>query len=201
MPWPYNAGARRGPARIDAWLPPGAWKLEHHSIDLAFEPRAALAAAQSVRLRDVPIAGALFTIRALPFERDMAAGRLFSTSPFLILDEEPGQEKVFGLIGPFWQFRRGRLPHRVARTPGEFRAALAERHMAAIGNFRAEPVPGGCRLWTETWVYAPRPSQAVQFAAYWMLIGLFSAWIRRLLLRAAHRRLREGAADLAGAGG
>lgn len=60
MPWPYNAGVRREAARIDAWLPRGAWRLEHHAIDLAVEPSVAFAAFQGVRLSDVPIVRALF---------------------------------------------------------------------------------------------------------------------------------------------
>ncbi len=191
MPWPYGAGGSRGPARLDAWLPAGAWKLEHHAIDLELEPSAAFAALQAVRIADVPIVRALFAIRALPFDPGATMESFFSTPPFLYLGEEPGRERVFGVLGPFWQLRRGRLPTRVARTPEDFSTALAEGHMAAIANFRAESIPGGCRLWTETWAWAPRPRQVFQFTMYWMLIGPFSAWIRRRLLRAAHRRLRE----------
>jgi hypothetical protein len=188
MPWPYNTGGSRGPARIDAWLPPAAWKLEHHSIDLALEPSVAFAAVHDVRLRDVPIVRALFTLRTLPADPEMTTARLFSTAPFLTLDEEPDGERVFGVLGPFWEIRGGRLPPRVARTPDEFRAALAEGQMAAIANFRVEPTDGGCRLWTETWAYAPRRAQAARFTMYWMLIGPFSALIRRLLLGAALKR-------------
>lgn len=197
MLWPYavGAGARSTPARIDRWLAPDAWRLEHHSIDVAGEPHAALAAIGGVRLRDVPIVGALFTLRGLPYRVDTSLVQFFGTSPFLILEEEPGRELVFGVVGPFWRWRRGRLPPRIPSTPDEFRAALAEGRMAAVGNFRVEPGGNGIRLWTETWVSAPALSQAIPFTAYWLLISPFSAWIRRLLLRAGRRRASEGAAQ------
>jgi hypothetical protein len=195
MPWPFNTGGSRGPARLDDWLPPGAWKLEHHWIDLELEPRAAFAALEGLRLRDLPIVRALFSLRALPFDPKTTAGRFFSTAPFVALDEEPGQERVSGVLGPFWDIRGGRLPARVATTPAEFRAALDDGTMAAIATFRVEPRAGGCRLWTETWAFAPRAAQAAQFTIYWLAIGPFSAWIRRMLLRGAWRLSREGAGD------
>ena len=64
--------------------------------------------------------------------------------------------------------------------------------MAAIGNFRVEPRATGSRVWTETWVSAPRRAQAIAFTAYWLAIGPFSAWIRRLLLAAAKAAAEPG---------
>lgn len=190
MLWPYAASARprSAPARIDGWLVPGARRLEHHSIDVPGDPGAALAAIGAVRLGDAPIVGALLTLRGLPHGTNTTLFQFFGTSPFLVLDEEPGRELVFGVVGPFWRWRRGSLPPRIPSTPDEFRAALADGRMAAIGNFRAEPREGGSEVWTETWVSAPGTSQAVFFTAYWLAIGPFSAWIRRLLLRAGRRR-------------
>jgi hypothetical protein len=190
VPWPFGTGARRREARIDAWLPRGAWKLERHSIEIDVEPGAALAPIGGVQLRDVPVVGALFMVRGIPYRADEPLARFFSTSPFLILEEEPGRELVFGVIGPFWQWRRGRVPPRIPGTPDEFRAAMAKGRIAAVGNFRAEPVAGGTRLWTETWAFAPRLSHAILFTVYWLLIGPFSAWIRRMLLRAGRRHAR-----------
>ena len=188
MPWPWSTGPRRGAALLDGWLPAGAWRLEHHAIDVAAEPAAALRAIEELRLADAPIVDALFRLRGLSYQRSATLGCFFSTSPFLALQEGEGRELVFGVTGPFWQWRRGRLPPALPRTPDEFRAALLEGRMAAIGNFRAEPIPGGSRLWTETWVHAPRPGQRLLFGSYWLIIGPFSAWIRRLLLAAARRR-------------
>ena len=107
---------------------------------------------------------------------------------FVLLEEEPGRELVAGVVGPFWQWRRGSRPRLVADTPGRFREALAEGRMAALASFRADPAPGGARLWTETWVHAPAPGQRAAFTAYWLAIGPFSAWIRRMFLHTARAR-------------
>ncbi len=189
MLWPYGVGAaaRSDPARIDRWLPRGARRLEHHSIDVAAEPDAALGSIGSVRLSDVPIVRALFAMRGIPYLTDMTLERFFGTPPFLVLDEEPGRELVFGVVGPFWHWWGGSLPAGIPRTPEEFRAALAAGRMAGIGNFRVEPNGGGSRVWTETWVFTPGSRQAVPFVAYWMVVGPFSAWIRRIFLRAGRR--------------
>jgi hypothetical protein len=190
MPWPFLiAAVRRSPARLDAWLPPGAWRLEHHGVDVPAAPDAALSAALGVGLRDVPVVRALLLLRGLPHDGGRSVGAFFSTPPFVVLDEERGRELVFGVVGPFWSWRRGAGPSRVPTTPAEFRDALAAGRMAAIGNFRADPIPGGARLWTETWVHAPGARQRAPFVAYWLLVGPFSAWIRRMLLRAALRRV------------
>lgn len=188
MPWPYSTGPARGTSLLDAWLPRGAWRLEHHFIDVAAAAGDALDAVGGLRLRDVPAVGALFSLRGLPYRGEMSLREFFSTSPFLVLGEEASRELVFGVVGPFWQWRRGSVPLRVPGTPAEMRAALADGRMAAIGNFRADPAAGGSRLWTETWVYAPRPGQRALFTGYWLLVGPFSAWIRRIFLRAAARR-------------
>jgi hypothetical protein len=189
MPWPYGSPAPRDtPAQLDRWVPPSARRLEHHAIDVGAEPAVALAAISGVQLRDVPIVGALFSLRGLPFQSETTLLQFFGTTPFLILEKERGRELVFGVVGPFWRWRGTSLPTALPRSAEEFRAAMDGGRMAAIGNFRVEPSTSGSRLWTETWVSAPGRVQSVFFTAYWLLVGPFSAWIRRILLRAARRR-------------
>lgn len=195
MPWPYSTGSdsARQDARIDNWLPNGAWKLEHHGIDVPETPAQALAAIRSLRQGDLPIVGALMAMRGIPVEAGQTLDEFFSTKPFLTLEEEPGRELVGGIVGPFWHFGRGRMPADIPSTPEEFRAAMANGRIAAIANFRADPLSnGGTRLWTETWGFAPVTSQARLFTAYWLLIGPFSAWIRRMFLSGARQRVLAG---------
>ena len=168
--------------------------LERHTIDVPLPPADALAGVTGLRLRDVPMVRVLFTLRGLSTPAGGATTLLqfFSTWPFLLLEEERGREVVTGVVGPFWQWRRDTLPRSIPDTPGRFREALAQGRMAALANFRADPVPGGSRLWTETWVHAPVPGQRVAFTAYWLSIGPFSAWIRRMFLRGARARAVTG---------
>ncbi len=195
MIWPYRRGSvARDTARLDGWLPRCAWMLERHAIDVPLPPADALAVIIGLRLRDVPVVRALFKLRGLSTPAGGATTLLqfFSTRPFLLLEEELGREIVCGVVGPFWQRRRGGLPRFIPDTPGGFREALAEGRMAALANFRADPLPGGARLWTETWVHAPSPGQRAAFTAYWLTIGPFSAWIRRMFLRSALARAVTG---------
>jgi hypothetical protein len=190
MIWPYTRGTRTRatPAHLDAWLPPSAIELERHTLPVAADPGATLKAIDEVRWRELPVVRGLFTFRGLPHDGGRTIREFFVTPPFVLLEEAPGREVVFGVLGPFWQYRRGGLPPRVARSPDEFRHALADGTMAAIGSYGVERVGAGTLLWTETWVSAPGAAQRAAFSAYWLAIGPFSAWIRRMMLRAARRR-------------
>lgn len=191
MIWPFQCGSgARGSARLDGWLPQCAWMLEHHAIDVPASPADTLAGITGLRLRDLPMVRVLLKLRGLSTPADGATTLLqfFSTWPFLLLEEEQGREVVSGVVGPFWQYGYGSFPRFIPDSPGRFREALAEGRMAALANVRADPVPEGARLWTETWVHAPAPGQRAAFIAYWLNIGPFSAWIRRMFLRGALTR-------------
>lgn len=184
MLWPYQRGsAARDHARLDGWIPKGAWMLEHHAIDVPSSAEDAFAAISAVRVRDLPIMRVLFALRgrrAPVSGGDTTLKEFFSAAPFLLLEEEQGRELVSAVTGPSG---RGSRPASVPRTPDEVRDALEAGRVTAVANVRADPVPGGSRVWTETWVYAPTPGRRAAFTAYWLAIGPFSAWIRRMVLR------------------
>ncbi len=79
-------------------------------------------------------------------------------------------------------------------SPDAFRRAAPTAHLAAVASFRAEAAPGGARLATETWTRTSGRTAALAFGAYWLAIGPWSAWIRRLILRAARARACAGRA-------
>lgn len=166
--------------------------LEHHAIDLPVPAADAFAAATAVRVRDLPIMRVLFALRG---RRVTASGadttltEFFSTAPFLLLEEEQGRELVSAVGG---SSGRGSCPPSIPLAPGEFHDALEEGRMTAVANFRVDPVPGGSRVWTETWAYAATPGRRAAFTAYWLAIGPFSAWIRRMVLRAGEARAKRG---------
>jgi hypothetical protein len=118
----------------------------------------------------------------------MTLRAFFGAPPFVLLEEDPGRELVFGVLRP------GSGPGPRARAPGAprspaspeaFRRALAAAPFAAVGTFRAEPRRDGSLLWTETWARTRGVPARAAFAAYWLAIGPWSAWIRRMFLRAA----------------
>jgi hypothetical protein len=65
---------------------------------------------------------------------------------------------------------------RTAAVPGAIKGAV---------DFRAEAIPGGSRLTTETRVTALDDHARRAFRLYWLAIGPFSALIRRRWLAAA----------------
>jgi hypothetical protein len=184
-PWTLRTPPPRDPCRIDAFTGPG-WKLvERHAVEVAAPPSVALAALRALRLRDLPAVRVLFALRGLRSDPAMTLDALFSSAPFVSLDEEPGREWVAGVLVPP---RDGAGRREPPRSPDAFRSAVAAgAPLAAIVTFRAEPAGGGSRLWTETFTRTHGRAASLVFAGYWLAIGPFSAWIRRAFLDAARQ--------------
>lgn len=69
----------------------------------------------------------------------------------------------------------------------EFVAGLSSRGLQIAFDFRAEPRAGGSLLTTETRVHALTPRARRLFRLYWLVIGPFSALVRRRWLKAIAR--------------
>lgn len=82
----------------------------------------------------------------------------------------------------------------LGRTPTEWAAALERSGLKIAIDFRAEPIPGGSRLRTETRVKATTERARRRFRLYWLAIGPFSALIRRRWLAAATASAKRSAA-------
>src|SRR5512137_913835 len=181
--------ARRVPPRpacgIDRWTGPGWRLLERHELPVPATPEEALAALAGAPLADLPVVTALFALRGLPSRREATLRELFCTRPFLLLSEEPGRELVFGVLRPAAEPDGAR---RLPRTAGEFVEAAKRAPLGAVVNFRADPAPGGSLLWTETFAGTHGAGAGLWFAAYWLAVGPWSAWIRRMFLRVARDR-------------
>lgn len=175
---------KRSPALIDGWLPPGARLLERHETKVRVPPDRAYDAALQVPLNKMPVVRLLFWLRGIRYSPEMTIRRFFSTPPFLPLAEVPGQEVVFGIAG-----RPGGLGARLS-SPEEFRSFSGPGGMKAIANFRVDPRKDGALISTETYVATFGRRSTCLFRAYWLVVGPFSALIRRELLRAARDRTR-----------
>jgi len=82
----------------------------------------------------------------------------------------------------------------LGRGPTEWAAALERAGLKIAIDFRAEPIPGGSRLSTETRVQATNERARRRFRLYWLAIGPFSALIRRRWLAAATASAKRSAA-------
>ena len=172
--WPPAPAHRstRAPSRIDEILPEFQFEEFHERLVRA-SPEAVDAA-----IRSVPAEEILF-FRAFTFLRNPA--RAFGHQPpnilnppskvpildvalksgFRLLADDPGHEIVLGTL--------------VGRAK-------------AVMNFRIEKTPEGCRLTTETRVFASDAASARTFARYWRVIQPGSALLRRTWLRAIAAR-------------
>lgn len=178
------------PALIGAWLGPGARLLQRHELSIAASPERAYDALLEARFRDMPVVRLLFRLRRIPHTGEMTLRQFAATPPFLVLQEEPPREIVFGVAGRFFPAARPRAEELPA-TAEEFRAFAESGAMRAIANFRVDAAPGGARLSTETWVETFGDRARRLFALYWLIIGPFSALTRREFLRATRQAARE----------
>ncbi len=177
----------RPPALIDGWLGPEARLLERHESPVAAPPERVAEAVQQVRLTDMPIVRLLIFMRGIRHSKEMTLREFFSTPPFLILEEAPAQEVVIGDAGRPWRLReRPSTP-----DPDQFRAPGQPGTMHVIANLRVDATENGSLISTETWAETFGCRARWLFGAYWLIVGPFSALIRREFLRAARKKAQQ----------
>jgi hypothetical protein len=178
-------------AAIDDWLPRFDVH-ERHELELPVPPERALELMLSTP------AASDWIVRLLIGARGMAARqepleRFFLAHRFVVLSRSP-TELVAGAVGAVWRPRGGLVQldgadaWRNADVRGTIKAAI---------DFRAEPTVTGSRLSTETRVLASDASARRAFRLYWLVVGPFSALIRRRWLAAAMESAKRSTAPSA----
>lgn len=152
---------------LDDWLPEFD-VVERHDAAVPLPPERALEVVLAAPAAPDRTVAALLRARGLP-----ARGRTI--------------EELFG-GGEFRQ---------LGRRPTEWAAAFERSGLRIAIDFRAEPIPGGSRLSTETRVKATTEQARRRFRLYWLAIGPFSALIRRRWLAAAIASAKRSAAPSA----
>jgi hypothetical protein len=102
---------------------------------------------------------------------------------FTVIDENPGEEFVLGIMGHFWRLTGGVVPagaERLRQLPGP---GLAQ----GILNFLVEPSGEGSLLSTETRVRCGDEATRISFLRYWRLIRPASGLTRISMLRQVRR--------------
>jgi hypothetical protein len=145
---------------IDDWLPEFDVN-ERHDAAVPLEPERALDVALSSPVAPDRTVAALLRARGMP-----ARGQTL---------EEFFRANDFSHLG---------------RTSTEWAAALDGPSVKIAIDFRAEPIPGGSRLTTETRVKATNEQALRRFRLYWLVTGPFSALIRRRWLKAIQKAAR-----------
>jgi hypothetical protein len=168
---------------IDAFLPHYDVH-EVHRITIAGRPDAVYRAIRSLDFSRSPVIRCLFRMRGMPsaaihLERLLQSG-------FILLADRPAQSLVLGLVGRFW-LPTGQL---MAVAPEDFHAAEPAGCAKAAWDFVIEETqPGRVRLSTETRIQCLDTRSRKRFMLYWRVIGPFSAWIRREMLRGIKARV------------
>jgi hypothetical protein len=188
-----------------------------HSDVFRAAPADCYRAAMEVDLFQAPLARALLGIRALPRR---AAGRLrvrtatasaaeASPSTFrlkdlvglgwILLGETPGVELVLGQVSRPW--RAVADPTDAKPTPEEFTNFDAPGYAKITAGLRIDPYGNDSSIVTiETRVALTDEESRRRFRRYWLVIGPFSSFIRRIALRLVAAEL-DRAAGASAAGG
>ena len=159
--------------------------MERHAITIPRPQDDVYRAIRTVDFGRSRVIRMLFALRGLgpSFRRGRSRMRLrlddFVRAGFMVLAEQPGEEAVYGVASRVVGRRRGlgQLDPRSFASldqPGCMKAAL---------NFRLQSLNASSTLvTTETRVFATDEPARRAFARYWMIVGPFSALIRRRML-------------------
>jgi hypothetical protein len=169
---------------------------EVHEAWVRARPADTYAAVHELTPSDVAMVRPLMALRSLPGRLTGSPLPITGSDPaidqmlgmgFATLGERPGTEIVVGAVGRFWSLT-GNRPLSTVRT-GEAFVEFDEPGFAkAAMNFAVRAERGGARIVTETRILGTDPGATWRFRLYWLIIGPWSALIRRAALGAIRRR-------------
>lgn len=166
---------------IQAWLP--TFDIgERHEALIALAPEQALQ--QVLALPVAPDSFVRLLLRLRGLRPDGSIEEFMAANRFLLLERTSTSYVVGFFVG-------GQVPTDAAA----WRAASASQSLKVAADFRAEPAPGGARLITETRVATTGVAAHIVFRLYWLVVGPFSALIRRRWLHAVVAAQKAAAGD------
>lgn len=164
---------------LDKWLP----VYDHRAIYsrlINASPEACYKALDSIDLSDS------FLIRLLFLLRGLKAGPARNLSNnFVLLQEEPSQEIILGLIGQPWKSSGGLIIFEAA----EFASFKQPDYAKMLWNFRFEPVDEKTLVSTETRIYCTDEASRKKFSRYWWIVAPFSGLVRKEMLRLLEQKV------------
>jgi hypothetical protein len=158
---------------------------ERHERMIPASPERAVELALELPPAPDPIVRTLLKLRGL--DPGESARGVLESDAFVVLQREP-REVVAGMGRPVWTPRGGdRGP--TLTDPADWETWSEPHSFKAVMTFRGEPVGDGrSRLVTETQVVPTDDWARRAFRRYWLVVGPFSALIRRRWLRAIEKR-------------
>lgn len=182
---------------VDSFAPnPDA--VETHSISILASRAAVYQTLWTADLGGSFIIKVLLGLRSLPEivlhpRRSWTRGRQITLQTLIDagfgkLAEDPEREIVLGVIGKFWRPTGNLSPF----SREDFDRPVPAGFARAVWNFSVkEDEPGRTILSTETRVVCGDDASRRKFLRYWFLVRPFSGLIRRLMLRAVKREVRQ----------
>lgn len=155
---------------------------EYHEIRVATDAGRVYEAIRTTDFSRSVVIRTLFRLRGMPPKATRIGG--LEDAGFVLVAETPDEEFVLGLVGKFWTLTGG-----IKKIPGPAFSRFERPGFAkAAWNFAVRrDRPGRVTLSTETRVRCTDPRSRLLFRLYWTLIGPFSGWIRREVLRCIRR--------------
>ena len=175
---------------------------EVQSIKVRNNPRSnILNAVRDTTPKEIPFLFELFWLRGLSsfiilgrkykftINRERPLVEQLLASGFIPLAEEENHELVIGGIGQFWKLWSGCFP--IISNTQEFLSFNSPNYAKAAINFYLHQNHGDdyVKVSTETRFYVLDQITLKKFARYWLLIHTYSAFSRRMWLRAIRHRL------------
>lgn len=175
---------------------------EVQSIKVRNNPRSnILNAVRDTTPKEIPFLFELFWLRGLSsfiilgrkykftINRKRPLVEQLLASGFIPLAEEENHELVIGGIGQFWKLWSGCFP--IISNTQEFLSFNSPNYAKAAINFYLHQNHGDdyVKVSTETRFYVLDQITLKKFARYWLLIHTYSAFSRRMWLRAIRHRL------------
>ncbi|HEX8289513.1 MAG TPA: hypothetical protein VF556_16135 [Pyrinomonadaceae bacterium] len=175
---------------IDEFMPVYDFSEKHETTVLA-AAETAYDALNSFDFNESIIIHWLFRLRGLALKNSRGATsqkmtlRDMSKFDFVLLEENPNEEILFGLIGKFWK-PTGDLQRVNAK---DFLCFDKGGYAKTTWNFTLiDSAPQKVCLKTETRVLCMDEESRRNFQFYWTFIKPFSGWIRREALRLAKQK-------------
>lgn len=173
--------------RLDYYLPAYNY-CEKHKITIQSSPASVYRSIRAINLKNSKIIRILIKIRGASYGRKGMEKPLPGMSVddlikghFTLLEEVENREIIMGFAGKFWR-PAGGLAN--LSGPEDFLAFKSRGFCKSAWNFYIEENPaGGVNLSTETRVLCPGWRARVMFGCYWLVIRLFSGWIRIIMLK------------------
>ena len=157
---------------------------EVHKIEISATPKDIYLLLKTLNFYRSKLVKLLFTIRGLPIRMCSVEG--FIEVGFILLEENVGEEIVFGLIFHPLKFRPISVP------PDEFATFNEGDNIKAVMNFFISDIDEKRSLLsTESRVFCTSAKAKMLFTPYWILIHWFSALIRVEMLHLIKQEAEE----------